>query len=230
MVNKGPFVDRNLRLAAHHAIDKQALSRAFFGGKASPLSMLSPPGTAAHDAKFQFPYDLEKAKALLAQSGHSPSKPVKIKFFATNGAYASDFEIARAIVQMWRKIGIEADLQVLTLPEYLLRSQGGKLEGPALWSWYSATGSPVAYSYVLDPSKIFSAWKSADVSARFTALQDETDYARLTQKYRALEIWAVEQGYTLPLLQGTTTVVRKQSLKYAPFANGANKPYYWSKA
>ena len=48
----------------------------------------------------------------------------------------------------------EADLKVVTLPEYLLLSQGNKFEGPALWSWYTKTGSPVAYGYVLDPRTI----------------------------------------------------------------------------
>jgi peptide/nickel transport system substrate-binding protein len=227
MVNKGAFADRNLRLAAHHAIDKQALSRAFFGGAAASLSMLSPPGTAAYTPAFRFDHDVALARQLLAKAGYSVARPAKVKLFATNGAYASDFEMARAIVQMWQKVGIAADLHILTLPEYMQLSQSGKLEGPALWSWFTATGSPVAYSYVLDPGKIFSAWKSDDVAARFAALQQETDYARLTQRYRELEIWAVEQGYTVPLLQGTTPVTHKQNLVYAPFANGANHPYAW---
>jgi peptide/nickel transport system substrate-binding protein len=229
MVNKGPFKARNLRLAAHHAIDKQALSRAFFGGRAGPLSMLSPPGTVGHVANFRFAYDPAAARKLLAQSGYGPGKPVKVKFFTTNGAYASDFDMSRAIVQMWRKVGIEAELHVLSLPEYLLLSQSNKLEGPALWNWFTATGSPVIYGYILDPDKIFSAWKSDDVAARFAALRHETDYAKLTEAYKALEMWAVQEGYTVPLLQGTATVVHSKALKYAPFANGYNRPYYWNR-
>ena len=35
------FADKNVRLAAHHAIDKAALSKAFYGGAAVPLSVLA---------------------------------------------------------------------------------------------------------------------------------------------------------------------------------------------
>ena len=228
MANRGPFTDRRLRLAAHHAIDKAALSRAFFGGQSRALSMLSPPGTPAHDAKFNFTYDLGAAQALVKQAGFSPQKPVKVKLFTTNGAYASDFDIARAIVQMWKRAGIDADLKVVTLPEYLLLSQGNKFEGPALWNWYTKTGSPVAYGYILDPRTIFSVWKSPDVAARFAALEQEADYAKMTRAYGDLEKWAVSEGYTMPLLQGIMPVVHGKALKYAPFGNGSNRPYYWS--
>jgi hypothetical protein len=85
----------------------------------------------------------------------------------------------------------------------------------------------VAYSYVLDPGKIFSAWKSEDVAARFAALGQETDYAALVKGLSTLEMWAVGRGYIIPLLQGTTTVVHRRQLRYAPFANGAYRPYYW---
>ncbi len=228
MVNRGPFADKRLRLAAHHAIDKTALSRAFFGGRARPLSMLSPPGTAAHVAGFSFPYDIAAAQNLVQEAGYTPQKPAKVKLFATNGAYASDFDMARAIVQMWKRVGIEADLHVVTLPEYLQLAQSNKFEGPALWNWYTKTGSPVAYGYILDPRTIFSVWKSPDVAARFRALEQEPDYGRMTRGYGELETWAVGNGYTVPLLQGILPVAHRKALRYAPFANGSNLPYHWS--
>ena len=52
-------------------------------------------------ADFQFKYDAELAKSYLAKSGHGPDKPVKIGFAATSGHFPSDYDIARAIVQMW---------------------------------------------------------------------------------------------------------------------------------
>jgi peptide/nickel transport system substrate-binding protein len=192
--------------------------------------MLSPPGTPAHVDHFTFPYDLAQAQSLMREAGFGPSRPAKVKLFATNGDYASDFDIARAIVQMWNRIGIDAALNVVSLPEYLQLAQGNKFEGPALWSWYTKTGSPVGYGYILDPRTIFSVWKSPDVAARFEALEQETDYARMTRGYSELEMWAVSQGYTVPLLQGTLPVVHKKALHYTPFANGSNRPYYWNLA
>src|SRR5262245_59404258 len=62
MVNKGIYRDRNLRLAMHHAIDKDALSKAFFGGKGEPLSMWSGSGMPANDPTFKFSYDPGQAR------------------------------------------------------------------------------------------------------------------------------------------------------------------------
>ena len=57
------FADKNVRLAAHHAIDKAALSKAFYGGAAVPLSVLATPGTPGYLPDFTFKYDPELAKA-----------------------------------------------------------------------------------------------------------------------------------------------------------------------
>src|SRR5579871_2728358 len=61
------FADENVRLAAHHAIDKSALSKAFYGGAAVPLSVLATPGTPGFIEDFTFKYDPALAKQLLAK-------------------------------------------------------------------------------------------------------------------------------------------------------------------
>ena len=63
------FADKNVRLAAHHAIDKKALSQAFYGGTAVPLSVVAPPDTPGYVEGYTFAYDVELAKKLLADSG-----------------------------------------------------------------------------------------------------------------------------------------------------------------
>ena len=68
------FADKNVRLAAHHAIDKEALSKAFYGGAAVPLSVSATPGTPGYLADFKFTYDPELAKQFLAKSGYRPGQ------------------------------------------------------------------------------------------------------------------------------------------------------------
>ena len=140
------FADKNVRLAAHHAIDKAALSKAFYGGAAVPLSVLATPGTPGYLTDFKFKYDPELAKQLLAKSGFGPDKPAKIGFAATNGQFPSDYDIARAIVQMWKKVGIEADLQVIEYAKYFELNRGNKLPEATLYSWDNATGDPEIFA------------------------------------------------------------------------------------
>lgn len=232
MVNKGPLTDINVRLAMHHAIDKQALSKAFFNSVAAPLATPAPPGTPAFDATATFSFDAPLAAQLLAKSGFSPAKPVGFTFYSTRGVFSNDFEMARAIVQMWKKVGINADLQVIELSEYFSRVETGKLDGPALFMWTNATGDPeLAAGAYLDPKVLFSVWRSADVSVQLDPLLAEMDEAKRMAGYKVFHKWVVAQGYALPLLQGVTSVVYAKKLgTYVPFSNGWVLPYYWKPA
>ncbi|MGH6672638.1 MAG: ABC transporter substrate-binding protein [Xanthobacteraceae bacterium] len=215
------FADQNVRLAAHHAIDKAALSKAFYGGAAVPLSVVATPGTPGYLPDFTFPYDPEVAKQLLAKSGHSPSNPVKIGLAATNGQFPSDYDIARAIVQMWNKVGIDADLQVIEYAKYFELNRASKLPEATLYSWDNATGDPEIFSgYLLNPKMPFSAWKDAAVGDKILKLFNVANYDERIAGYRKVERFAVEQGATIPLLQSVLTVVHKKNLAYTKYGNG----------
>ena len=215
------FADKNVRLAAHHAIDKAALSKAFYGGAAVPLSVLATPGTPGYIDDFTFKYDPALAKQLLAQSGFSTSNPVKIGFAATNGQFPSDYDIARAIVAMWKNVGIDADLQVIEYAKYFELNRGGKLPEATLYSWDNATGDPEIFSgYQLNPKMPFSPWKDEDIGNRVLGLFGVADYDKRIAGYRDLERYAVENGATMPLLQSVVTVVRKKTLSYTKYGNG----------
>jgi peptide/nickel transport system substrate-binding protein len=215
------FADTNVRLAAHHAIDKTALSRAFYGGAAVPLSVPATPGSPGYLADFTFPYDPELARQLLAKSGYSTDKPAKIKMASFNGQFPSDFDIARAIVQMWKKVGIEADLEVVEYGKYFELNRGAKLPEATLYTWDNATGDPEIYSgYLLNPKLPFSAWKGMEVGQKVLDLFNVADYRARINGYRALEREAVDSGATIPLLQSVQTIVRKQTLDLAKYGNG----------
>jgi peptide/nickel transport system substrate-binding protein len=215
------FADANVRLAAHHAIDKDALSKAFYGGAAVPLSVPATPGTAAYLEDYRFAYDPAQAKALLAKSGYGPDKPAKIGFAATNGHFPSDYDIARAIVAMWKNVGIEADLEVIEYAKYFELNRATKLPEATLYSWDNATGDPEIFAgYLLNPKMPFSAWKGAEVGDKVQALFNIADYAKRIAGYRELNRFAVEAGATIPLLQSVQTLARKNNLTYTRYANG----------
>jgi peptide/nickel transport system substrate-binding protein len=215
------FADDNLRLAAHHAIDKAALSKAFYAGAAVPLSVVATPGTPAYLPDFHFKYDPDLAKQLLAKSGHSPEKPVKIGFASTNGHFPSDYDIARAIVQMWKRVGIEANLEVIEYAKYFELNRGTKLPEATLYSWDNATGDPEIFAgYLLNPKMPFSAWKDMKVGEQVLKLFNVANYQARVEGYKELNKIAVESGATMPLLQSVQTLVRKKDLAYTKYGNG----------
>ena len=215
------FADQNVRLAAHHAIDKAALSKAFFNGAAVPLSVPAPPGTPGFVEGFSFPFDVELAKKLLAASGFSVDKPVKIGLATTNGQFPADYDLARAIAQMWKKVGIEADLQVIEYAKYFELNRGGKLPEATVYSWDNATADPEIYTgYLLNPKMPFSPWKDPVLGEKDLALFNVANYDERIAGYRALNREAVTAGASMPLLQTVLTMAHKKDLVVPAYGNG----------
>ncbi len=229
--NDRAFADENVRLAAHHAIDKAALSKAFYGGAAVPLSIPAPPGSAGYIPDFKFAYDPKLAMQLLAKSGFSPSKPVKIGFDTTNGQFPSDYDMARAITAMWKKVGIEADLQVIEYAKYFELNRGEKLPEATLYSFDNATGDPEIYAgYLLNPKLPFSPWKDPVLGQRVIAQFTVTDEAQRIAGWKQIEQDAVNMGACMPLLQSVITLVRKKDLAFTRYGNGwvLGQTFHWT--
>ncbi len=213
--------DENLRLALHYAVDKAALSKAFYGGGAVPLSVPAPPGTPGDVPGFTFPFDIEKAKEKLAAGGYGDAKPAKLKMATTNGHFPSDFDIARALVAMWKKVGIEVELETIEYAKYFELNRGGQLPELTLYSWENATGDPEIFSgYLLNPNMPFSAWRGEKPGDRIAELFKETNTEKRLAGYREVNQQAVEMGATIPLLQSVQTLVRKDGLTYRKYGNG----------
>ena len=221
----GAFKDQRVRLAAHHAIDKVAISRALFGGVAKPIAVPAAQGTPGYPADFTFPFDAAKATALLKDAGFTPDKPAEITLFTTNGTFPGDYDMSRVIAQMWGKVGLKAKVETIEFVQYQERLRAGTLPEATMYRWGNMTGDPELYTgYLLNPKFPFAAWHSDDVSPRLDPLFVEMDDAKRYAAYRAFNQWAVEQGYTIPLLQGVSSTVYRKTVEFVPYANGWIRP------
>jgi peptide/nickel transport system substrate-binding protein len=217
----GLFEHEGVRLAAHHAIDKKAISNALFGGKALPIDVPAAHNTPGYPEDFHFPYDPRKATALLQEAGFSPSQPARIGFSTLRGISPNDFETAQAIAAMWRKVGIDAKLEVIEPTKYQELTRANKLPEAMQYPWGNTAGDPEMYAgYLLDPKSIFSAWKSDDMGERIHKMLVETDPQKRYAGYRDANIYAVQKGYVIPLFQGIKTVAYASSLGFTTYGNG----------
>ncbi|HTR85534.1 MAG TPA: ABC transporter substrate-binding protein [Reyranella sp.] len=217
----GLFEHEEVRLAAHHAIDKKAISTALFGGKAIPVDVPAAHNTPGYPEDFHFPYDPAKATALLAKAGFSPAKPAQIGFNTLRGYSPNDFETAQAIVAMWKKVGIEAKLEVIEATKYQELLRANKLPEVAQYPWGNTAGDPEMYGgYLLDPKSIFSAWKSEDMGERIGKLLVETDAEKRYAGYRDACVYAVQKGYAIPLFQSVKSVAYADTLGFTRYDNG----------
>ena len=229
ITRNGGFADDRVRLAAHHAIDKEGLSKALFGGVAPAISVPAAKGTPGYPADFVFPFSPDKAQALLRELNYGPQNPLNIKFASTNGVFPQDFEIARAIVQMWKRAGLNAELESIELSTYQERLRAGTLPEATLFSWANATGDPEMYGgYLLDPKSIFSAFKHDDLGPKIQPLLVETNEEKRLAGYREAHKFAAERGFTIPLLQTVKTMAHRTAVQVTKYDNGWVLPQTFS--
>lgn len=115
--NEDPILaDPRVRRAIAHAIDREALVRAKFGGRAVLAAGLLPPGHWAHDPDVpRVAYDPERARRLLDEAGYpdpdgSGGRP---RFRLTYKTSSQQFRVslARLIAQQLGEIGIAVDVR-----------------------------------------------------------------------------------------------------------------------
>ncbi|MDQ0393390.1 ABC transporter substrate-binding protein [Labrys monachus] len=225
VTNVEPMLDKNVRLAAHHAIDKQGIVKKLLRGYGVPIDTLEAPQYAAFDPTIKVGYDPAKAKSLLAASGYSKDKPVKFKIQTTRGLKPKDYEMIQAIVGMWRKVGIEADIEVYEIAKHFELRAAHKLAPAAFYNWGDAIGDPTTSTgFAMFSKSPHSAWKSDDVDAKIGPLWGEKDEAKRIAGWKAADKYIAEEGYVIPLLQYVQPIVFKAALKVTPNVSSALQP------
>ena len=229
ITRNGGFVDDRARLAAHHAIDKAAISKALYGGKALPIAVPAAHGTAGYPETFSFPYSVDTARNLLKELGFSVARPLEIKFASPSGIFPNDIDLARTLVEMWNRVGIKAELEVIETSSYQERLRAGTLPEATLWTWGNSSGDPEFYAgYLLDPKSIFSAFKSDEMTPRIAPLLQEIDPTTRIRGYRELLQFAATRGFTIPLLQSVKTIANRADVSIVKYANGHVLPQTYS--
>ena len=110
---------------------------------ACPIDTLQTPDYVAFDDSIKVPYDPEMSKKLLAASGlFSTDNPVKFKIQTTKGFKPKDFEMIQAIVGLWRRVGIEAEIEVYEIAKHFELRAADQLAPAAFYNWGNSVGDP----------------------------------------------------------------------------------------
>ena len=113
---RAPFDDLKVRQAFSHAIDRQAIIDGAMFGYGTPIGTHFAPHHPAYvDLTGQYPYDPERARALLAEAGHGDGFTVSLKLpppsYARRGG--------EIIQQQLAEIGVTAEIENLEWAQWL---------------------------------------------------------------------------------------------------------------
>jgi peptide/nickel transport system substrate-binding protein len=121
-LRKPAFQDVRVRQALlGYGIDRQAIAKTALLGVAQPLWSFVAPGSRGHiDFGDQFPYNPEKAKALLKEAGYDAKNPLRYTLM-THGAEAALPTAATIMKTQYAKLGVEVTVEVIDRPIFLWR-------------------------------------------------------------------------------------------------------------
>ena len=168
--------DKRVRQALNYAIDWDAINEGLFMGRAKRMSYMFNPPNANTNLK-PYPYDPEKAKALLAEAGY-PNGLELDAFITLKGRWVKDYELAQAVKAQLEEVGVKFKQGLIVyeygvyrekllahdLPDLFMNGSGGEFELAGEAADLTSTS----------PSDFYE-WNNPEYEALWKQLQGELD-------------------------------------------------------
>jgi peptide/nickel transport system substrate-binding protein len=133
-VTKAPYSDLKLRQAINQAIDREAITRTLYRGKAKPIGQMVASVTFGYDPAIgPARYDPAAARRLLAESSYAGESLVFE--YPTDGELQSSTDLAQAIQGYLQAVGIKVDLQGRASTAFIPAVQRKQMQGMFMFSW-----------------------------------------------------------------------------------------------
>jgi peptide/nickel transport system substrate-binding protein len=219
--------DPQVRQALAHAIDRAALIEAKLGGRAKQASSFIPPGHWAYDATTRgYAFDPARARALLDAAGlpERPGQP-RLRLTMRCGSDRFRVSIARAIVAMFRDVGVEVDLMPTETATLIADLDRGHFEltmlqmpeviEPHVLSWFFSRDR------IPGPGRQGSnRWRFSDdrLERAFEAGRSQVERAQRQQAYATVQHLLADALPVIPLWHEDVVAIR------APAARGIAVP------
>jgi peptide/nickel transport system substrate-binding protein len=120
---RNPFADKRVRQALSLAIDRAAIQRSIMRGQSLPAALIVAPGVNGWSKELDTPAkpDLARAQALLKEAGYPDGFEVRLN--CPNNRYVNDEKISQAVVAMWARIGVKAQLASENMATFIQKVQ-----------------------------------------------------------------------------------------------------------
>ena len=205
---KAPFDDARVRRALSLVIDREFLAEAVWGETMSPAYSLCPPGLDNYrdppelPGRDALPIDREEeARALLAQAGFGPARPLRVEYRFNNTD--NNRNTAIALADFWRGIGIETRFVATDAKTHFAYLRDGGDFDLARMSWFADYSDPQNFLFLLRTGNVgFNAgrWSNRDFDALLAQAGAERDVGRRADLMVEAETIVVRELPWIPVL------------------------------
>jgi len=217
--SKKPFNNLLVRRALSYAIDTKDIVKSIYEGLGKAIANPIPPTQWSYNKHLKgYPYNIKKAKALLAKAGYPHGFKTNIWAMPVARPYMPDGrKVAEVIQADLAKIGVQAKIVTYDWGTYLAKTSAGEHD-MALLGWTGSNGDPDNFlnntlskqSAMQKPSQNIAFWKND----KFTKLIDEakviSNIAKRTKLYKKAQVIFDEQAPWKPI---ANSIVAEPMLK-----------------
>jgi peptide/nickel transport system substrate-binding protein len=209
-----PLSNVKVRQALNYATNKEAIIQIVTHGVGSPMTSFMSSATPLHAGDTPlYPFDIDKAKALLTEAGYPDGFETKLIVLAGN---QDEIGIATSLQQMWGAIGVKLDLDQMDNPSRTAQYRGETFTMRiAGWTDDIADPNEISSYFIYNPTihSLHSSWNDDEANKLFEASQSETDAAKRAAEYARMQEIFNATGPTLPLFEVPYPVALKDSTK-----------------
>jgi dipeptide transport system substrate-binding protein len=224
---KSPFDKKEVRQAMNMAIDKGAIIRDVYLGSGQAAKNLIPPTIWSYNDKVQdYPFDPEKAKAMLKAAGVTTPIDIDLWYMPVQRPYNPN---AKRIAEMMQsdlaKVGVNAKLVTYEWGEYRKRLQQGEhLTGQL--GWTGDNGDPDNFFFLLGCAasrpggQNLSKWCNKEFDDRLNKAKTLSDVKERTKLYEEMQQIAHDDAPQMTIAHSIVyepTRKEVQNWKISPF-------------
>ena len=183
-----PLSDVKVRQALNYATNKQALIQVVTYGTGKEMKSYMSSSTPLFDTTAKgFPYDLAKARSLMAASKFKNG--FELTVLATSGS-ADDLALLTALQQMWGAIGVKLKIEQLDAATKTARYRAKDFQmRTAAWTNDINDPSQITSYYAVfsNIESVYTGFQSPEIDKLFAQSQQETSRLKRASQYRTIQ-------------------------------------------
>jgi peptide/nickel transport system substrate-binding protein len=207
-----PLDNKMVRQALNYAVDRKRFTESVMLGIGRPQELPWPPGTPAYEAAKEnvYPFDLDKARALLGEAGVSDFAMDIVMTQSTEGG-----SMAQIYQADLAKIGVKLNIVTTDSATWLDQVNNRKYKG-IYWSTVTRAnllpGTMITSGRMSDPVQNNSGFKSDAYTRITSAAVTESDAAKQKQVYSQLNDLLLDESFAYIVSTAPPTLVARSNV------------------
>ncbi len=209
--------DPKVREALNLSIDRQAMVDGLFMGYATIAKgvHVNPAATGFNENLDYYPYDLERARALIKEAG-AEGKPLVV--IGESGRWLKDREQIEAVAAFWAETGLNVSVDIQEFSQYLdsLMGSGPRPDAIFIANSNELLDADREFSFIYHKDGAAASNSDVEMAEMIDAARVETDPVKRKELTDAVQKKGHDLSYTVPLFNLNDIYGMSERMEWQP--------------